>query len=385
MRLQLIARLALLVLAFVVLPCEHASADAVTGTTTGTVALRGNYYLERSTRVVAPAVSARVDTAQGVRVEGTYLIDAITSASQSTGVASDVGFTEIRNDVQGGTGYEFDLGGTQLDIGLRGRMSKEPDYFSRGGGLTAALSLFERTTVLRFNGYYLHDDVARVERSAPANEPGKLVAKHAVDVGTLNALSLGFAIDRVLNRTTTLTLGFDEGLLHGFTSNAYRKVAYADGGGNPENHPRSRARHAAYAQAAHFLAKTRTAIRIGYRLYKDSWDILAQAAEVRVHQELSRAHEVRLRYRYYTQSSSYFYRAGRNVRTDEFITADPKMRPFHDHTIGGQVRLGLTALELSALSRLSTASLDFSFDYIFSSNPGYRRGLMAQAGMIWPF
>ncbi|MFM2417758.1 MAG: hypothetical protein RL385_2481 [Pseudomonadota bacterium] len=385
MRLQLITGLALLILTCVVFTGAPAWADAVSGTTTGTLALRGNYYLERSTRVVAPAVSARIDTAQGVRVEGTYLVDAITSASQATGVASDVGFTEIRNDAQVGAGYEFDLGGAQLDVGLRGRMSKEPDYFSRGGGLTAALSLFERTTVLRFNGYFLHDDVARVERSAPANEPNKLVANHAVNVGTLNALSLGFALDRVLSRSTTLTVGFDEGLLYGFTSNAYRKVAYADGGGNPENHPRSRARHALYAQAAHFFAGTRTAIRAGYRIYKDSWDILAHATELRIHQELSQAHELRLRYRYYRQSSAYFYRAGRNVRTDEYITADPKMRPFHDHTIGGQVRLGLTALELSALSRLATASLDFSFDYIFSSNPGYRRGLMAQAGMVWPF
>jgi hypothetical protein len=360
-----------------------ARADAASGTYTGTAALRGNYYVERSTRVVAPALTGRIDTPSGVRADATYLIDAITSASQATGVQSDVGFTEIRNDVQGGLGYELELGGKQLDIALRGRVSKEPDYFSRGGGFSAALSLLERTTTLRLNGYFVHDDVARVERFSPADNPGALFARRAVPVGTLNALSMGLAVDQVLSRSATLTVGFDESVLSGFTANAYRVVAYADGGGRNEDHPHERLRHAVYANAAYYVAATHSALRASYRLYKDNWDILGHAAELRLHQELGELMELRLRYRFYTQRSAYFYRPGRNLRSDRYITADPKMSAFHDQTAGLQMRVALSFFELSALSLLAPASLDFSFDYIFNTNR-YGNGLMAQAGLVWP-
>src|SRR3954468_16017199 len=95
-------------LLFTLLCTERLSADAVTGTYTGSVALRGNYYWERSTRVVAPSLTAAVETPHGVRVDGTYLIDAITSASQATGVQTDNTFREIRHDAQLGVGHEFD-------------------------------------------------------------------------------------------------------------------------------------------------------------------------------------------------------------------------------------------------------------------------------------
>jgi Protein of unknown function (DUF3570) len=367
----------------VLLACARVThADAASGTTTGAVALRGNYYVERSTRVVAPAVSGRIDTPQGVRVDATYLLDAITSASQATGTQSDVGFTEIRNDVQAGAGYELTFGEAQLDVSLRGRVSKEPDYLSRGGGFSAALSLLQRTTVLRLNGYAVHDDVSRVDRLAPAEDPTKLIARRAVRVGTLDAISLGFALDQVLSPTRTLTLGFDESILSGFTANPYRVVAFADGGGRAEGHPRERFRHAPYLSLAEYFPRTRSALRAGYRLYKDNWDILAHAAELRMHQELGSYLELRGRYRYYTQRAAFFYRPERNLRADRYITADPKMSAFHDHTLGLQARLGLSFLRQSPLSRLAAASLDFSFDYIFNTNR-YGNGLMAQAGLIW--
>src|SRR5690349_5157370 len=104
-----------LLLAIVSLFTPRAGADAVSGTFTGNVALRGNYYWERSTRVVAPAITAGMETPQGIRMDATYLIDAITSASVATGVQSDHPFTEKRHDFQAGAAYEFNFGRRQLD------------------------------------------------------------------------------------------------------------------------------------------------------------------------------------------------------------------------------------------------------------------------------
>ena len=369
--------LALLGPLFLSLVCALARGDAASGTYTGSVAARGNYYWERSTRVVAPSIAASVATPVGVRVEASYLLDAITSASQATGVGDkDAAFTEKRNEVQAGTGYELDLGSAQLDLSARGRFSKEPDYLSRGLGFGAALSLDQRNTVLHLNGYYIEDDVYRKVRM-----PGVARTK----AGDLRALSLGLGWDQVLSRATTFTLGYDLALLDGFLSNPYRMVPFADGGGGAlERHPDSRVRHAGYVWAAHFVEASRTALRLGYRLYYDSWEVLAHAPEIRVHQEIGPHVELRLRYRYYTQSSSFFYRRQGNLQSDKYITRDPKMSDFHDQTLGMKLRLSLDFLGFTALDALRTAVLDWSFEYVFNTNT-YGNGVIAQGGLGWSF
>src|SRR5690606_10000067 len=99
MRLQLrrIALFALLACALV-FATSFAFADEVSGGVTGAVMARNNYYLERSTRVVAPEVGARLDFPSGATVEAVYLVDAITSASLAAGALEDVAFTEVRHD-----------------------------------------------------------------------------------------------------------------------------------------------------------------------------------------------------------------------------------------------------------------------------------------------
>ncbi|MDB4989755.1 MAG: hypothetical protein JWN04_4933 [Myxococcaceae bacterium] len=372
-------------LLFVSLVCSHAAADAASGTYTGSVQLRNNYYWERSTRVIAPNAVVSLDTPSGVRVDGTYLLDAITSASNATGVSTDNLFTEKRNDVQAGLGYEFDLGTSQLDLSARGRFSKEPDYLSRGAGFNAALSLDERNTVLRFNGYLVHDDVYRKMRASTAADPKHLNATMAVPAGELNVLSMGVAWDQVINRQTTLTTGYDLSLLEGYQANAYRMVAFKDGGGGqPEKHPRERARSAGYVWLSYFNTISKTAFRGGYRLYYDNWDILAHTPELRIHQEVGSHLEVRLRYRYYTQGPSFFYRKGGNLSNDRFYTADPKMSAFHDQTLGFKVRLSLDFLSFTKLGLLHDMVVDWNIEYVFNTNR-YGNGVIAQGGIGFPF
>ncbi len=350
----------------------------------GSVGIRGNYYWERSTRVVAPSVNAALITPVGVRAEATYLLDAITSASQATGVQSDVGFTEIRNDIQGGLGYELDLGNTQIDMSASGRFSKEPDYVSRGIGFTGAVSLLERTTTLRLNGYYLNDQVSKIDRMAPAQNPDDLQASDPVRIGTLKALSLGLALDQVLTPTLIATVGTDLGLIDGFQANVYRTAAFADGGGRPEEHPESRGRQAYYLWVAQYLTATRSAVRVGYRYYQDTWKIHAHAPEVRLHQEIGRYAELRLRYRYYAQDSAFFWRKGGNLRKDRYATADPKMSIFHDQTVGMKLRVELSFLSFTTLQFAQTAVLDFGVEYVFNTNR-FGNGVIGQGGLSWPF
>ncbi|MDH3728991.1 MAG: hypothetical protein OER77_15780, partial [Myxococcales bacterium] len=79
----------------------------MTGTWTGDVQLRGNYYWDRSTRVVAPEIIAQLEAPQGSRLRVDYLVDSITSASIAAGALEDTRFNEIRHDVAVKGGHEF--------------------------------------------------------------------------------------------------------------------------------------------------------------------------------------------------------------------------------------------------------------------------------------
>jgi len=378
-----LARLAaaLLVL-FALLRTADASADAVTGTYTGSVALRGNYYWEQSTRVVAPSLTAAMETPQGIRVDGTYLIDAITSASQATGVLSDNVFREIRHDAQVGVGKEFDLGKTQLDLTVRGRLSREPDYHSRNIGFASALSLFERNTVLRVNANYLNDNVYRVTRMATSSGP--LMASKAIFVGDLQTVSLGVAWDQVLSALDTLTIGYDLAVLDGFTANPYRAATFRDGAPRAEKHPDLRVRNGMYLWFSHYVKQTRSALRMGYRLYQDNWGLTAHAAEGRWYQELGYHLLLRLRYRYYHQDHAEFWRRGGNLESDTYYTGDPKMSPFPDQTFGLKLRLALTFLEHTVFRALAPAVLDLSGEYMISESR-FGNGVIGQGGILMPF
>ncbi len=359
-------------------------ADGASGTYTGTISARGNYFWERSTRVVAPSISATLASPKGAHVDATYLVDAITSASQATGVVSDRTFTELRNDIAGGVGYEFDFGDAQLDLTARGRFSKEPDYLSRGVGFSSTLSLNHRLTVITLSGNYNFDDVGQVLRMVPTPTSNKLIPSQRVHMGDLHVLSLGFALDQVLTRTAWIQLGYDAALLEGYQANAYRTVAYNDGGAAPENHPDSRVRQAYYFWFAQYFTATRSSLRLGYRFYHDSWNITAHVPEVRLYQEMGRHFEARLRYRYYHQSAADFWRRGGNRREDRHFTADPKMSPFHDQTIGMKLRINFDFLSFTALDSLHTAALDFGVEYVFNTNR-YGNGLIGQGGLTWAF
>src|SRR5204863_5773174 len=116
-----------LTLATVVLVSAAASGSAQAD---GTLAMRGVYYKERATRVMQPMLDAMFDAGSHGIATGHFLVDAITSASTSSGAANAMPFTERRYEA--GLGYAHELG----DLTLAGdaKYSTESDYLSRYAG-----------------------------------------------------------------------------------------------------------------------------------------------------------------------------------------------------------------------------------------------------------
>ncbi|MEZ4336218.1 MAG: DUF3570 domain-containing protein [Sandaracinaceae bacterium] len=381
MRLQLMRGLALLA-ALLVLP-GTALADESSGTWTGNLQLRANYYWETSTRVVAPEVNAQLESPEGVTIQANYLIDTITSASLAAGVQEDIRFTEVRNQGSLGLSRELDLGGAQLRLGTNGRISHEPDYLATGITAFGQLALNQRSTILGATLTYIHDDVGAVVRGGGprVDDTGRDLSDRGRQ-GQLEGVAAGVTVNQVLSPVCTVVLGYS--YLHnwGFLQNAYRRAAVASGL-TPELHPSERNRHTLNGRLAYFVPETQTAFHLMYRAYIDDWNIGAISPEFRIYQMIGPSALVRLRYRYYDQTDSYFYEPMYDG-TEQYVTADQKMQAFHSHMFGAQLRVGLDFLSRTPLSFLSRAWLDMSFNYWVQTS-GYGNGVLSQVGFQTPF
>lgn len=374
--------LALIAFAVAALPAT-ASADEASGTWTGSLELRGNYYWETSTRVVAPEVRTQLESPEGVRIDANYLLDAITSASIAAGVQEDIRFTEVRHQGTLGVSREFDLGVGQLTLGTTGRISQEPDYLATGVTVYGSLALNQRSTVIATSLTYIHDDVGAVLRGgAPRSDDTGRDLSDRGRQGQLEGFTTGLSVTQTLSPVTTVVLGYQ--ILHnwGFLQNVYRRANVGNGLA-PEDHPDQRTRHTIHGRLAHFVPETQTAFHLMYRAYIDDWDVAAITPEFRVYQLIGDVAMVRLRYRYYDQTDSFFYQPT-YTGTERYFSADQKMDDFHSHLFGAQLSIRMGFMRRGPLDFLSRATLDFSFNYWLQTS-GFGDGILSQVGFRTPF
>ncbi len=369
MRLQL--KRALLACALVLVGVSSAYADEASGTWTGELEGRGNYYYERSTRVFVPTFKVTAEAPNGVHLSADYLVDVISSASiAQTGGGADGVFTELRHGIGASVGKEFDMGGAQLDLTVHGRYSTESDYESRVYGLSSALSWNEKTTTLTLN-------LNRVDDSVYSNVMPKFE-------GRLYGLTSALSLSQVVTSRLILGVGYQLGYLEGFLANPYRRALI---GPRPyaEKHPGERFRHNIEGSLAWFIPASNTTLSLAYRVYVDSWDIMAVTPEARIYQELGENFVLRARYRFYTQTRAYFYESPRYpLGYTGYVSNDPKMAEFHSQQVGLKLEYRLAFLGGSFLDFARDAWLDLSVDRQFST-ASYGNNIIATVGGRVPF
>ena len=138
-------------------------------------------------------------------------------------------------------------------------------------------------------------------------------------------------------------------------------------------------------RVAWYLPATKTALHGVVRGYSDSWSIRAIAPEVRLYQAVGDYALFRVKFRYYQQTRSFFYREpDQYTVADAIVTADPKMSALRNPLLGFQWKLRFGFLEESALDALSETTLELSFDYLWNTSR-FGNGVVAQAGLSAPF
>jgi hypothetical protein len=250
--------------------------------------------------------------------------------------------------------------------------------------LSGALSMAERCSVLGFSIGYIHDDVGMVIRGAPRSADGRDLSDRG-RVGQLEGLQATLSFSQILTATSLATVGYDLVYDQGYLQNPYRVVPLSTGDLRPETHPGSRLRHSFWGRLAWIVPESDTAFHLIYRVYADDWGVGALTPEARIYQGIGSGVSLRLRYRYYNQLHSFFWRPmGGFTPADQYVTADPKMSEFESHLVGFHVLTQLTFLAESPLSFLAQGRFILSFDY-YLQGTRYGNAVIAQAGVEVPF
>jgi hypothetical protein len=290
----------------------------------GTLTMRGAYYKERATRVVQPMLDGTFQVGDHGTADGHLLVDAITSASSSSGAAGEEPFTERRYEGGGGYAHELAWGKLRGDF----RMSSEPDYVSLFGGASVELGLAEKNTVLALGVGGGHDKIS----NAGSQTPFSVAIEDTLDTALVTA-----SVSQLLSPNLVVSAGYDLTYLSGYQQNPYRFVSVGTMA-LAERHPDTRTRHAAAATARWFLPVTETTLIGAYRFYADSWGVRASTPELRVVQPLGDLAELGVRYRFHAQGAADFIKPMYS-ESDRYRSDDEKLTEFTTHTIEGRVAL----------------------------------------------
>jgi hypothetical protein len=374
MRLQLIAAAGAGLVVAMVTAAAPARAD-------GTLAVRGVYYKERATRVMQPMLDAMFDAGSRGIVTGHFLIDAITSASASSGAANAAPFTETR--YEGGLGYTHDLGGVVL--GADAKYSTESDYVSTYAGVRGQVELGQKNTVLGLGAGISRDTISAAAAQGPFRPSLRCDAEHpdAADCA-LTVYSVFGSASQVVARDAVIGVSVDVSSLQGYQSNPYRTAIVGEAL-VPERHPTERTREAFAASARYYVARTGTTLIGAYRYYRDSWQVHAHTPELRIVQEAGRDADAAIRLRYYTQDGAYFFR-DRYPPDDhamtQYISDDIKLSSFTGYTI--EAKGGVIGEAFGLDGRWAAARLEGILEYTVQHNR-FGNAVVAHVALTIPF
>lgn len=375
MRLQLtVAVIAGVVLAIVLAIAAPARGD-------GTLAVRGVYYKERATRVMQPMMDAIFDAGTHGIVTGHFLVDAITSASASSGAVNAQPFNELR--YEGGVGYTHEIGA--LTIGGDGKYSTESDYRSIYGGVRAQLELNQKNTVLGLGGGISADTVSAAAAQGPAMPTLRCDDVHLAEPDCpLDVYLLSGSVSQIVGKDTVVAGTVDLSALRGYQSNPYRTAIVGEVL-VPERHPTERNRAAFAASIRHYLAATGTTFIGAYRYYRDDWHVHAHTPELRIVQEIGRDIDAAVRFRYYTQTAAYFFRErypADNAAMSQFVTDDTKLSAFTGYTL--EAKLGVLGEAFQLTGRWASARFEGMLDYTAQHNR-FGNAVIAHVAVTIPF
>jgi hypothetical protein len=181
--------------------------------------------------------------------------------------------------------------------------STEHDYTSYGAALNYSLDLNQKNTSLNLGWAHDWDTIYPYKGTYIYSPQSK------------NADDLLIGINQLLGPKTVLTLNFTFRDARGYLADPYRGVLFSDyiqfDLNNPvlfpEKRPDHRHAYIGYVSLTQYVKPLRASVEGSYRLYVDTYDIVAHTVDLRWHQNIGKHVMISPMFRYYEQEAASFY------------------------------------------------------------------------------
>ena len=301
---------------------------------------------------VTPAFFLRAESpTDGWGVGGSFLVDVVTAASTDILASASPRWTEVR--------YVPSLSGhkkfADVDVGLRGNMSVEPDYLATSVGASVSADLAQKTITPSLAYEFSYDISGRAGTSFDVFS--RPINRHGFDLGVT------FVLDKASFLGTSVTAVFESG----DGSKPYRYVpmfapdvaALVQPGQSIESVqvarspervleqlPTNRQRWAVAGRFARRFASS--TLRFEERLYVDSWGLQASTTDALYYLDITKDIRVWPHLRFHVQSEADFWQlaytstfTSKGGTVPVFRTGDRELGPLWTLTGGGGVRMNL--------------------------------------------
>src|SRR6202050_2160481 len=246
--------------------------------------------------VQGPSVLVRKKLGDSLSFSYQYYEDVISSASIDV-LSTASAYKETRT--QHNFGVDYLHGSTLYSAGFI--YSGEPDYKSNTAFFNVSQSMFGDLTTVSFGFTRGWDRVGEVDKGVFQRW-----------VGDADHRNWSVGLSQVLTRNLLLGLNFESDESNGYLQSPYRGVRFVDPtvargySFGPAVRPNTRTGDAASAQLKYYLP-WHAAVDGNYRLYSDTWGILANTLKVGYTQSLFTSWTLEGTARYYWQGHANFY------------------------------------------------------------------------------
>jgi len=268
----------------------------------------------------------------------------------------------------------------QLTFG--GSSSTENDYKSRSFNASAKTDLFQHNTELELayarNWDNVCDAVHTLNADATIRQPLD-DSKGCFDSSAANRAERPIRTDAFQLTWTQawtpelLTQAVYTGQLqNGLLSDPYRAVVLsANGQYAQEHHPDNRARQALALRTAYYLRAIKGSVRLGVRVYRDTWDVKSGTVELEAEKYIFSWLRLRATGRYYNQTGAMFwsddYTGGEPVHgpRGQYWSGDRELSPFSSILVGARLLASWTADEKRILGLFQGFQAGVGLDVLF--------------------
>lgn len=288
-------------------------------------------------QVTGPALRLRKGFADDFSASTSYYVDSISSASIDV-ITSASPYTERREEI--GVAMAWLKGDSLMSVGYLA--SDESDYESGTWSVGVAQDFFGGMSTVSL-GYARGDDtVSRIDTDFE-------------DDIERNSYTLGWS--QVLTPKIVASLDYEAILETGYLNNPYRSARVL-GAQVPEQYPRARNSHAVALRGIGMVSDA-TALELGYRWFRDTWQVQAHTLEAALARRIRPGLSAELSYRYYTQDAASFYSDNFDAAY-EFMARDKELSTFGSQSVGARLTWDLGG----GLGPLSRSSVSVGYDFI---------------------